>query len=100
MFLTPRGSSYPIERVTCGSSVLTTENSSKYLGLEIDDDLSWSSRIAALESKISNLAGALWINGKSLTLLARRAWFISLVNSHLLYASNAFFTSLTSQLLE
>ena len=33
----------------------------------------------------------MWRNGKSLTLGARKAWFVALVRSYLTYASNAFY---------
>ena len=96
MFISPRGAAPPEGKVYCNNKVLNTVNSARYLGLQIDNDLHWSSHLSILSRKISQLAGALWRNGKALTLTARRSWLVAIARTKLTYASNAFYPSLTA----
>ena len=100
MFVCPRNVTVSEGNVFCGTEKLDTISTAKYLGLEIDNDLSWKSRIDNLSSKVSKLAGAMWRNGKSLTLSARRTWLVAIVRAHLTYASNAFVPSISMSELD
>ena len=100
MFIHPRGVSADEYQVSCGPTLLETVKSVKYLGLQIDCDFSWHSRLGALEKSVSKLAGAMWRNGKGLTLSARRTWLTAIVRSQLTYSSNAFLPSLAKLQLD
>ena len=95
MFISPRGAESPTCQVYHIGAALTTVKSATYLGLQIDENLQWSSRLSMLSKRINQLAGALWRNGNGLTLSARRSWLTGIARSYLTYASNAFFPSLT-----
>ena len=100
MFIHPRGLAPPDPIVYCGTTPLTSIAAVKYLGLEIDSNFSWSTRLAVLDARVTQLAGAMWRNGRALTLSARRSWLIALVRSHLTYSSTAFVPSLGTQQLQ
>lgn len=100
LFICPRGSNMPTQKVYCGPQELSAVLSVKYLGLHIDHDLSWNSHVSALERNISRLVGAMWRNGKALTLRARKAWLVALIRSQLTYASNAFVPSISAAHLD
>ena len=93
MFVTPRGKSQPEGKVSCSTAELETVHTSKSLGLHLDNDLQWSTHIAMIKCKVTQLAGIMWRNGQALTLIARRTWLLGLVRSQLTYASNAFYPS-------
>ena len=91
MFITPRCAA-PVEHVvSCHTEKLTTVSAVKYLGLHMDNDFSWTTHIDYLAQKCRSATACLWRHKNSLTLAAKRAWYVSLVQSALLYSSNAFF---------
>lgn len=94
MFVSPRGKSLSDCKVHCGKDELKVVKTAKYLGLYIDDDLGWTTHLSVVSRKVTQMAGALWRNGKGLTLKARRIWLLALVRSQLTYASNAFYPGL------
>ena len=100
MIIQPPNHPPPDARILCCGTVQEVVESVRYLGLQIDNDLKWSSQIAHVERKVSQLVGAMWRGGKGLTLSARRTWLIALVRSHLTYASNSFQPSLSSAGME
>lgn len=99
MFLRPRGYRDGPCSVSCGDSVLEVTHKAKYLGVIIDDQLSWRSHVEHLERKCAMTIGQLWRHGRCLSLRARRMWFIGMILSHVIYASNCFFPCLTNLLL-
>ena len=100
MFITPRRAA-PVEHVvSCHTEKLTTVSAVKYLGLHMDNDFSWTTHIDYLAQKCRSATACLWRHKNSLTLAAKRAWYVSLVQSALLYSSNAFFPSLSSGSLD
>ena len=72
----------------------------KYLGAYVDDALSWRRQVEQVSARCARAIGRLWRHGDSLTLVARRSWYISMVQSTLSYASNAYFPSLSASLLD
>ena len=73
----PKIGGIPIERKTVA----------RFLGVIIDDKLSWSHHITAIRSKMSKFIGILYKLKHTLPLKARLLTFNSLVQSHLNYAS-------------
>ena len=73
----PKIAGIPIERKTVA----------RFLGVIIDDKLSWSHHITAIRSKMSKFIGILYKLKHTLPLKARLLTFNSLVQSHLNYAS-------------
>lgn len=59
----------------------------KFLGVLVDDKLSWSQHIAAIKAKMSRYIGILYKLKKVLPLKARILTFNSLVQSHINYCS-------------
>ena len=80
----------------CQAEVLQTVTSVKYLGLHLDSNFSWTTHIDHLNNKICCQATAcLWRYRNCFTRTARRTWYVSIVQSSLVYTSNAFFPSLS-----
>ena len=50
----------------------------KYLGVYVDDALSWRRQVEHVSARCARAIGRLWRNGDSLTLVARRSWNISM----------------------
>ena len=71
----------------------------QYLGLVLDNDLSWAPHVEYIGPKTARTIGQLWRHGRGLSLLARRTWFLSMILSQLCYGSNSFFPGLSAHLL-
>ena len=99
MLLKPRGRDLTPCVVKCKGIVLSVTNVSKYLGVWIDDELTWKSHIEHLSRKCAQATGRLWRHGRCLTTRARKTWYISITFSPLMYASNSFSPSLSKTLL-
>ena len=99
MLLKPRGRDLTPCVVKCKDIVLSVTNVSKYLGVWIDDELTWKPHIEHLSRKCAQATGRLWRHGRSLTMRARKTWYISMILSPLMYASNSFSPSLSKTLL-
>ena len=100
MFVQPRGAAIATPDVFCNNEQLEVTATAKYLGVIVDDQLSWRPHVAYVSRRTAQTIGQLWRHGRSLTLRARRSWYTSMVNSQLCYASAAFYPSLTAQLLD
>ena len=100
LFIRPRGVQDGPSSIYCRGQVLETTHTAKYLGVIIDNELSWKQHANHVSRKAMQAIGQLWRHGRALSLRARKMWYISLVQSHLLYASNCFSPALTSQLLQ
>lgn len=101
MMLPPRGApatSTPYI-VKCNGIVLEITRVAKYLGVIIDSELSWSPHIEHLSRKSAQVTGQLWRHGQSLTLRARRMWYLAMIQSSLLYSSNAFYPGMSKGLV-
>lgn len=59
----------------------------------------WRAHVDHVSRKCARATGQLWRHGQSLTLRARRMWYLSVVQSNLTYASNSFFPSLLKTVL-
>lgn len=99
LFIRPRGGNAVASSVFCGTDKLETTATAKYLGVVLDCDLTWQAHVDHLASKTARTIGQLWRHGRSLTLRARRTWYISMIQSQLCYASNSFYPGLSAQLL-
>ena len=59
----------------------------------------WKSHIEHLSRKCAQATGRLWRHGRCLTIRARKTWYISMILSPLMFASNSFSPSLSQTLL-
>jgi len=100
MFIRPRGWGDGPSLVKCDHATLEVTRIVKYLGVVVDDQLSWKSHISHLEQKCSITIGQLWRHGRALPLRARRLWYTNMILAQLCYASNCFIPSLTQGLLD
>ena len=73
----PRICNHPIEQAS----------SARFLGVIIDDKLSWSKHITAIKAKMSRYIGLLYKLKCTLPLAARKTLFQSFVQSHVNYCS-------------
>ena len=71
----------------------------KYLGLNIDQHLTFATHVEKTVSKIAGLTYALRRHRRKLDIRSRRMYYLTLIQPHLEYASNAFCNLLSSQLL-
>ena len=88
MFVRPRGCLDGPSEVKCGTTVLDVTPVTKYLGVMLDDQLSWKPQVDFIASKTATTIG-------QLSLKARRAWYMSMI----CYASKCFFPALSKLLL-
>lgn len=98
MIIQPRGCAVNIPVISCNGVALSLTSTAKYLGVLIDDQLSWKPHVEHLIRSVSIAIGQLWRHGRCLSIKARRLWYIGIIQSKLTYASNAFFPCLTNQL--
>ena len=76
--------------LTVGNSTVSPCSSAKYLGQTIDNRLTFSSHIDLLVGKIAGKLKTFQRARNSLDNRARRCFYISLIQTSLLYGSNAF----------
>jgi len=81
----------------CNGEPLATVSSAKYLGVVIDDDLSWASHIHSTSLRCRQAIARLWRHRDSLSYTGRRLWYLAMVQSKLCYGSNAIYPSLSVQ---
>ena len=98
LFLPPRGQSSPTEPVWCNGKALETVQVAKYLGVMIDEHMSWNAHVGMVVAKAKKCVGALWRSRSSLTLKSKKCFYHALIMSKLCYASNAFFPSISCEL--
>ena len=60
MFIKPRGLADVQNQVYCGKERLNTVTSAKYLGVTIDDELSWRTYLSHLSTKSRQASSRLW----------------------------------------
>ena len=63
------------------------ESCLKFLGILIDENLSWSNHISTLESKVSCAIGLLYRSRPFLNLRSRKLLYFNFIHSHLSYAN-------------
>ena len=78
MLLKPHGCDLTPCVVKSKGIVLSVTNASKYLGVWINDELTWKSHIDHLSRKCALASGRLWRHGRCLTIRARKTWYISI----------------------
>ena len=96
MFVLPRGLNIPPDTVVmCNSRPLQLVTSYKYLGVFLDNHLSWEAEILHITRKVSQKIGALLRAVQQLTLPAKRTSFVAIITADIEYGSNAFYSSLS-----
>ena len=97
MFFMPRGLHNLLpDPVICNGQHIERVQSTRYLGVTVDDDLSWTGHTNETVKRTRSATAALWHAGNKLSVRCRRAYYVSLIQSRLLYASNAFFPALSA----
>ena len=98
MFVLPRGLNIipPDTVVMCNSRPLQLVTSYKYLGVFLDNRLSWEAQILPITTKVSQKIGALLRAGQQLTLPAKRLSYMAIIAANIEYGSNAFYSSLST----
>ena len=81
MFIRPRDCVAGPSEVRCGTALLDTTNVSKYLGVLIDNKLSWKPHVQHLAKKTTKTVGQLWRHGRCLSLRAQRLWYQSMIQA-------------------
>lgn len=97
LMILPRGDTRPPEtfHIFCEDRPLQVVKQVRYLGLTVDDQLSWDAHVADTAKRTKRHVAALWQARASLTIKAKKLYYFSLIQSRLSYASNAFFLSLS-----
>ena len=78
---------YPLLELRINDTVIKQVKSTKFLGVIIDEKLSWVQHIAAVKMKMSRYIGLMYKLKKHLPLDARLQIYHSFVQSHLNYCS-------------
>ena len=101
MFVLPRGLNIPPDTaVMCNSRPLQLVTSYKYLGVFLDNRLSWEAQILHITRKVSQKIGALLRAGQQLTLPAKRLFYMAIIAADIEYGSNAFYLFVSFHLIE
>ena len=97
MFVLPRGLNIlPETVVMCNSRPLQLVTSYKYLGVFLDNRLSWEAQILHITRKVSQKIGALLRAGQQLSLPTKRLFYLAIIAADIEYGSNAFYSSLST----
>ena len=97
MFVLPRGLNFPPDTVVmCNSCPLQLVTACKYLGVFLDNCLSWKAQILHITRKVSQKIGALLRAGQQLTLPAKRLFYMAIIAAGVEYGSSAFYSSLST----
>ena len=99
LFIQPRGRPSAMTGIYCNDIRLSVTTTAKYLGVLVDDQLSWQPHVEQVVCKVSVAVGQLWRHGRAPSITARRLWYIAIIQSRITYASNSFFPCLTKQLV-
>ena len=79
-------------------TVIERKDSLRFLGVLIDETLSWKNHIKTLESKLACIIGLLYRSRPFLNLSSRKLLYFSFVHSHLSYANIAWGSTHPSKL--
>ena len=92
----------PIEQlqVKCNTVPLPNVTEAKYLGVTIDQELSWKAHVKLKAQSVAKQIGALRRASASLPVNARYMYYSSVIMSNLMYGSNAFVSSLSASSLD
>ena len=95
MILQPRGAPASPPPVLCGDELLPTVHSVRYLGVTIDDGLTWNGHVDKVSKEVRKATGALWRSRRQLSTQSKLIFYFSLIQSKLMYGSNAYVPSMT-----
>ena len=92
----------PIEQlqVKCNTVPLPNVTEAKYVGVTIDQELSWKAHVKLKAQSVAKQVGALRRASASLPVNARYMYYSSVIMSNLMYGSNAFVSSLSASSLD
>ena len=99
MFVLPKGLNIPPDTIVmhmCNSRPLQLVTAYKFLGVFLDNRLSWEAQILHITRKASQKIGALFRTGRQLTLPAKRLFYMAIIAADIEYGSNAFYSSLST----
>jgi len=85
-------------RVQIGSHLINRADSTKYLGMHLDNKLNWDKHISKLESKLSCYSGIFYRIREYLSTNELKMIYFSLVYSHLQYAIGAWDSAIKTSL--
>ena len=100
MAFQPRGASASLPPVLCGDELLITVHSVRYLGVTIDDGLTWNGHVDKVTKEVGKATGALWQSMRQLSTQSRLISYFSLIQSKRMYGSNAYVPSMTMGTLD
>ena len=86
--------------VSCNNTSIPAESSTRYLGIIIDDQLTFKLQVESVCKKVYDKINAFKHGRRNLCRAARRTFYLSIVQSTLEYASNAYCHSLTARLYD
>ena len=86
--------------ITCGSGFLEIVSYYKYLGVILDENLTWEHHILHITKKVSQKIGALARASQQLSINAKRTFYLSVLASDIEHGSNAFYSSLSTAFKE
>ena len=71
--------------VVMGQTKIPRADSTKFLGIVLDEKLKWDKHVQHISNKISKLCGLIYLMRKSLNLDAMKCIYYSLAYSHIIY---------------
>ena len=95
IILQPRGASVSPPPVLRGDELLPTVHSVRYLGVTIDDGLTWNGHVDKVTQEVRKATGALWRSRRQLSTQSKQIFYFFLIQSKLMYGSNAYVPSMT-----
>ena len=81
--------------VRCRNDVLQHTTSAKYLGVLIDERMTWQPQVDRCISRTARKIGSLWRARHCLTLASPSKYFLSVIMPDLIYGSSAYGSGLT-----
>ena len=90
MLIQPKGTPSCQLAVSTGTFLLTQVPMKKFLGLIIDDRLSWTHQVDAMLSKTYKKIGALRRTARALDTQSKRTYYLSIIQSDLMYGAAAY----------
>ena len=76
--------------MTCHGRKIKAVTKTQLLGVSVDNKLSWEAHVDSIQAKVNRKIGALRRTYRQLTPVARRSYFIAVIQPDLQYASSAF----------
>ena len=99
LLITPRGGQQNAEplQIRCDGKLLTIVSQARYLGVIVDNELSWDGYVDHTIRQVRRSIGALWRSRQSLTVSSKNLFYHAMIMSRLTYGSNAIYPSLMAR---